>query len=618
MNLEILYTLRERLKNILITGTSLLSEDFRLKKAVEEMALLAKVAPVFAQIDAMARALLQSERDAGERAMDLLALVNAVIETQADTAKVEELKEIESFVVPRVERNSYKMLEPVMTALTTRGSGRYEVLMNARKLTPEIFMDYRIFPKYIQGLGDSYSELATQINQWMKEDGKVMVAPLKRDFDPKGGTEMLSRLDVIADVAKGEENDFYLSIINAEASKNIRTRAIEALRYQKENKELLLEIAENGDKASKEAALKALSRSKGSTLERLWATLLKKSKVSVEILEEYPNEDWVSEIFANQLDEEHQRLEKAEKKEDRAKVLASINSIWKAAAGKTRKALVEKIESSLMMVEESTQQIYFMRGIMYFRTPELVEKIHQLFDGKEDAQAVQNLFLLSLMEDGCEKVFERFSPYLKEHNEDVLAPSMGIFHVLYRCFRFVHSDDSEKSRMREEILKKLDRRWYPLLLGFPWTKKQQSAVVYDPYLDGAGAIETLLKNIEDPKKDLGEYYIPFLMTRLKERVVVQRDIENLKRWGCTDFSGAFEGLKKALAKGVNWSNARQLVFALEAWKASKQEVSELLQEVKTIVEKQKKSSNVQDLLKLISYIEEGMEFEDAWKRVCSE
>ena len=603
MNLEILYTLRERLKNILITGTSLLSEDFRLKKAVEEMALLAKVAPVFAQIDAMARA---------------LALVNAVIETQADTAKVEELKEIESFVVPRVERNSYKMLEPVMTALTTRGSGRYEVLMNARKLTPEIFMDYRIFPKYIQGLGDSYSELATQINQWMKEDGKVMVAPLKRDFDPKGGAEMLSRLDVIADVAKGEENDFYLSIINAEASKNIRTRAIEALRYQKENKELLLEIAENGDKASKEAALKALSRSKGSTLERLWATLLKKSKVSVEILEEYPNEDWVSEIFANQLDEEHQRLEKAEKKEDRAKILASINSIWKAAAGKTRKALVEKIKSSLMMVEESTQQTYFMRGIMYFRTPELVEKIHQLFDGKENAQAVQNLFLLSLMEDGCEEVFERFSPYLKAHNEDVLAPSMGIFHVLYRCFRFAHYDDSEEHNMREEILKKLDRRWYPLLLGFPWTKKQQSAVVYDPYLDGAGAIETLLKNIEDPKKDLGEYYIPFLMTRLKERVVVQRDIENLKRWGCTDFSGAFEGLKKALAKGVNWSNARQLVFALEAWKASKQEVSELLQEVKTIVEKQKKSSNVQDLLKLISYIEEGMEFEDAWKRVCSE
>ena len=73
-----------------------------------------------------------------------------------------------------------------------------------------------------------------------------------------------------------------------------------------------------------------------------------------------------------------------------------------------------------------------------------------------------------------------------------------------------------------------------------------------------------------------------------------------------------------MAKGVNWSNARQLVFALEDWKASKQEVSELLQEVKTIVEKQKKSSNVQDLLKLISYIEEGMEFEDAWKRVCSE
>ena len=67
-----------------------------------------------------------------------------------------------------------------------------------------------------------------------------------------------------------------------------------------------------------------------------------------------------------------------------------------------------------------------------------------------------------------------------------------------------------------------------------------------------------------------------------------------------------------MAKGVNWSNARQLVFALEAWKGSKQEVSELLQEVKTIVEKQKKSSNTQDLLKLISYIvvNKKMERED--------
>lgn len=63
----------------------------------------------------------------------------------------------------------------------------------------------------------------------------------------------------------------------------------------------------------------------------------KKGKVSVEILEEYPNEDWVSEIFANQLDEEHQRLEKAEKKEDRAKILASINSIWKRPQARQEK-----------------------------------------------------------------------------------------------------------------------------------------------------------------------------------------------------------------------------------------------------------------------------------------
>ena len=51
MNLDILYRLQEQLKNTVITGVLLIKEDFRLKKTVEDMESLAKLAPVFAQME---------------------------------------------------------------------------------------------------------------------------------------------------------------------------------------------------------------------------------------------------------------------------------------------------------------------------------------------------------------------------------------------------------------------------------------------------------------------------------------------------------------------------------------------------------------------------------------
>ena len=256
MNLDILYKLQEQLKYSIITGRSLIREDFRLKKAVDDMAALSKLAPVFAQIETQAKSLFECDNP-GERTLDILALVDAVLETQSGVYEKSELSDIEAGIGKNCNY-SYKMLEPVLTALTTTGSGRWEVLLNARKQDPRIFFDYRVLPKYIGGLGDSYGELAYQISRWMMEDGKMMLEPLKRGFDPMGKSEMCRRLDIIAYLAKEEENDFYLSIIDGEASKDIRKSAIEALGYSDKNIDILLEIAKTGDKASKEKAISAL------------------------------------------------------------------------------------------------------------------------------------------------------------------------------------------------------------------------------------------------------------------------------------------------------------------------------------------------------------------------
>lgn len=46
MNLNPLYELKERLESSIIAGVSLLSEDFRLTRAVEQMEPLSKASPV--------------------------------------------------------------------------------------------------------------------------------------------------------------------------------------------------------------------------------------------------------------------------------------------------------------------------------------------------------------------------------------------------------------------------------------------------------------------------------------------------------------------------------------------------------------------------------------------
>ena len=83
MNLQPLLELQERLENCAIAGSRLLTEDFRLKRAVEAFAPLAAASPVFQKIQAQLNRLLDpATQDIPAVLMDTLALVDAVVYTQ--------------------------------------------------------------------------------------------------------------------------------------------------------------------------------------------------------------------------------------------------------------------------------------------------------------------------------------------------------------------------------------------------------------------------------------------------------------------------------------------------------------------------------------------------------
>ncbi|MCX4346953.1 MAG: hypothetical protein OSJ38_06845, partial [Lachnospiraceae bacterium] len=85
MDITPIYDLRDRLRTAMIAGTSLLAEDFRLKRAVEAMAPLEKAAPVFAKVGELCRKLVAPDASAEGKEdllLDAITLVDAVCCTQ--------------------------------------------------------------------------------------------------------------------------------------------------------------------------------------------------------------------------------------------------------------------------------------------------------------------------------------------------------------------------------------------------------------------------------------------------------------------------------------------------------------------------------------------------------
>ena len=158
MNLNPLYELKERLESSVIAGVSLLSEDFRLARAVEQLEPLSQVSPVFGKIYQACRKLLPEDcEQAGAVLLDILGLVDAVLTTQAVSGVEGELEPLELVKGSICSDAPYSLLAPVLEALSTSGGGHYNLVMEAHENHPEIFSDYRLKSALVTGLNAGYS-----------------------------------------------------------------------------------------------------------------------------------------------------------------------------------------------------------------------------------------------------------------------------------------------------------------------------------------------------------------------------------------------------------------------------------------------------------------------------
>ena len=555
MNLEVFYELRDRLEDSAIAGINLLSEDFRLKRAVEKTEAYAKTAAVFKQIYEMGLKLLDDKtEDKAAVLLDELALLDAVLCTQASLFTDEEFTEIKNLkpVKEVYTELPYSSLKPLLEALRGTGSGRYALIRDAHERNPEIFKDYRLRFALVAALGDSYSEISSMAASWLKDGNENTVSLLKEGFDFDGKGEMALRLEIIDALSKNKENDFYKECIE-KGTKEIKIAAIKALRHTKENFELILGLTKTEKGKIKEAAVSSLSFMGEENCKDHMRELVLKSPISLVPLLKFTKENWISDILAEVLKryiDKYNSLS-ADNKEDKKKVKADIDFIMDACVGKSSENMLKSLEEAYN-ISGDTLATVLADSLIDNPTYSLCDFIKNLYDEKGD-KFLHAAFMASMLTESKESVYEKYSPYLKKGILDKVLPGskkgnelIGVF------FRLSYSKEKDIYLMSSlntylynyklKIENGFDERWYELILDYAGGKniKEENMYTYD---------DVLIKLYKPDIKGLDKLYREHFNKQIRKRFPRERDIEILKLCKEENFEGIISNMAKL--KGYN-------------------------------------------------------------------
>ena len=560
MNFEPLYELKNRLENVAVVGINLAKDDFRLKRAVEQLKEYSTTAKVFKQIYDMGNRLISTDdEDKCDLFLDLLALLDAVLCTQATTYSGEKPQEINTVAKSKdyYKELHYSELSPLVYAFTREGGGRLNIIMDAIESNPEIMNDFRVKACMIHGLSDKYSEIADRMAEELKKQSKDIVPILKDGFDPQGKRNMVSRLEIIASLCKEEENDFYKYCIE-NGSKEIKEIAIGFLMYDQNNIDYILDLTKTEKGKLKNKAFEALSYMTDNRAAEEWGKFLKKKPLdNIEYLRGTDQQwaiDYLDEFIENYVTEtKNKTLKTAEEKRTVEYDILKISPF----------ILKNRNEKSLLFCKELyPYNKYEIKRILNFYIAkdldkEVINTIKEL--SKEyEGEFLQQEFLISLINDKAETVYKNFSKYAgagkekeevkalfnafirgnyskKKEERKVQEDFRDMFQIILR----MHYDEENKEYILEWAdtisgypiqikLDGFDKKWYDIILN---TSTNVTGNWYY-YSSSHGDFRYLYNpNIKGLKEKFGEFYYNITLVRTPYLA----DIEFLNKLGWTNY-----------------------------------------------------------------------------------
>ena len=275
MSLAILSELQQELRRLAVAGCTLAAGDFKLKKINDRLKQMSKEVPLFLKISQYLEQVINPVKEQlPHHFLDLVNFVNAVLFTQGRTGMDGEPEELEVYAFGHDTYVSFRKLEPLITALTTKGSGRYKIILESYEA--RLFNDLRIIPYAVKAMGDSYGEIADFIStKVIPRYGKAVLPLLQKEFNRKGGKIDARRLKLIYKyLGKEEGKEFVLDAVE-KSSTDIRIAAIGILKEYPDCDEVLEGFAQSSNKAVKNYAVQVL-KEKDSILGKIKSFFKKK------------------------------------------------------------------------------------------------------------------------------------------------------------------------------------------------------------------------------------------------------------------------------------------------------------------------------------------------------
>ena len=616
MNLELLYELKNRLENVAIVGINLVKDDFRLQRAVDQMKGYASAAKVFKQIYEMGQKLIEGdEEDKCDLFLDLLALLDAVLCTQATTYSGDNLQKIETTAGKEnfYQELHYSELSQIVSAFTGTGGGRLAIIENAFETSPEMFDDFRLKSYMIDGLSDKYSGIADRITRELKKKDKDIVPLLKDGFNPQGKREMIARLDIIGAICKEDENDFYKYCIE-NGSKEMKENAISELKYCQDNIDYILDLIKTEKGSVKNKAYVSLLWMNDSRAEKEWDKFFKKKPFDNIYSFQFTNQQWAIDYLNNFIKEYIVELKNKTLKtaEERRVVESEVAKICSVSFNKEINKNLDYYRELYPYNKDEIKRIlsYYIVANLNKEIIDLIKELSKKYEG----EFLEQEFLISLIKDKPETVYKNFSKYagigkdekgikklfhtffannkLSKNKEE--AKAQEDFSTLFNVIFHIHYDEENKEyilywqnindySVMKIKLNGFDKKWYNIIFN-----------IEDDFYENWNYYSSYhrdLKNLYNPDiKGMKEKYGAFYYNIILSRIPYSEDIEFLNKLEWTNYKNFLKGkidIEKNAPKLNN--RVRSIGHILNEVPISE---SELIKQIEELFEMDKKTKRM--------------------------
>jgi len=489
MNFEPLYELKNRLENVAVVGINLAKDDFRLKRAVEQVKEYSTVAKVFKQIYDMGSSLISTDdEDKCDLFLDLLALLDAVLCTQTTTYSGDKPQEIKTIAKNKdyYKELHYSELSPLLYTLTETGSGRCEIIENIIENNSKLLNDFRVKNYMIHGLSDKYSEISYIITEELKKQGKEVIPLLKDGFDPQGKRDMVLRFDIISTLCKEEENDFYKYCIE-NGSKEIKEIAIEALKYSQDNIDYILDLTKTEKGRLKNKAFEALSYMNDDRAEKEWDKFFKKKPFENILYLQNTNQQWAIDYLTNYIEEYVKELKKEDKKKE---VGVEVSSLCMMTFKRRTNKLLSLYKELYPYNRYEIKRIlsYYIVSKVDKEIIDLVKELSEKYEG----EFLEQEFLISLIKDKPETVYKNFSKYI-----GVGKSQKEIKDLFSNFFLGKHSKTKETARIQEDF-----RTVFNIIFHIEYKEESKEYILYWQNIDDYSVMEIKLSGFDKKWYDI--------------------------------------------------------------------------------------------------------------------